>query len=114
MKQILVDRNQSLNDEMKELLQRRLGFALSRFDSRIRKITSVIEDVNGPRGGVDKVCRITVKLDRARDIVICDQDSDLAKCIAHASERVGRAVARAIERSQPTYHRKQSLDAGIA
>ena len=65
MKLSIVDRNRMLSGELRRLLERRLSFALSRFDSRIRKTTVVLEDVNGPRGGMDKSCRIAVVLDRA-------------------------------------------------
>jgi len=104
----IVDRNNTLSNESRELLERRLRFALSRFGSRIRRVTAVIEDVNGPRGGIDKVCRITVKLNRARDVVICDQDSRITECIAHAAERAGRSVGRAIDRSQQSYRVRPS------
>ena len=107
----IIDRNKALSQESKQLLKRRLSFALSRFESKIRRTTAVIEDINGPRGGVDKVCRITVQLDRARDVVVKNQDAELPRCIAHAAERIGRAVARAVERSQDSY-RKRPLDSG--
>jgi putative sigma-54 modulation protein len=105
----IVDRNKELSNESREQLERRLSFALSRFDSRIRQVSVVIEDVNGPRGGIDKLCRIIVKLQRATDVIISDQDSDIAKCIARAADRAGRSVARAIERTQQIY-RPRPLD----
>ena len=95
-----VDRNKMLNREIRELAERRLLFALTRFDSRIAKVELVITDENGPRGGVDKVCRITVRLLRAGDVSITDRDADLARCISRIAERAGRAVSRSIERSQ--------------
>ncbi|MCG8449278.1 MAG: HPF/RaiA family ribosome-associated protein [Pirellulales bacterium] len=107
----VVDRNGMLTDELRELLARRLSYALSRFESRIRRKTVVFDDANGPRGGVDKQCRVTVKLDRTGDVVIREQDADISKCITRAAERIGRAVARAIERAQHTY-RKKPLNAG--
>lgn len=96
----IVDRNGVLSDHLQDLLDRRLRYALSRFESRIYGTTAVIEDVNGPRGGMDKSCRITVSLKRAREVVVGERDADLAKCITRAAERVGRAVGRALERSQ--------------
>lgn len=107
----VVDRNDTLTDELRDLLDRRLHYALSRFDSRIRRTTAVVEDANGPRGGVDKLCRVTVKLNRATDVVIREQDADITKCINRAADRVGRAVARAIERSQHK-QRRRHLDSG--
>ncbi len=104
------DRNDALSEDLRDLLHRRLGFALSRFDSRIRRTSVVVEDVNGPRGGIDKVCRITVTLSGAQNVVISDQDKDLAKCITHAADRVGRAVARSLNRS----HTNRRRTAGFA
>ena len=108
----VVDRNGMLTEEIRELLDRRLSYALSRFESRIRRKTVVIDDVNGPRGGGDKLCRITVKLDRLSDVVINEEDSDISRSITRAAERVGRAVARVMERSQHSY-RKKPLDIGL-
>ncbi len=96
----VVDRNESLSEESRRLLERRLAYALSRFDSRIQQITAVIEDVNGPRGGHDKMCRISVKLAGARDLLIREQDADIDKCITRAADRLGRAAARAVEQSR--------------
>ena len=96
----LVDRTGVLSVELQDLLDRRLRYALSRFESKIQHITAVFEDENGPRGGVDKSCQITVRIKRAREVVVGECDADLAKCISRAAERVGRAVGRALERSQ--------------
>ena len=96
----LIDRNDILTHELRDLLDRRLSYALSRYESRIRRKTVVIEDADSPRGGVDRSCQIKVSLDRAGEIVICEQDTEISKSIIRAAERIGRAVARAIERSQ--------------
>ena len=96
----IVDRDGVLAGPLHEFAQRRLLFALSRFDSKIQRVDLVVADTNGPRGGVDKSCRISVKLRRAKEVTITDQDSNIATCVARAAERAGRAVARAIERTQ--------------
>lgn len=107
----VVDRNKVLTDGLKDLLERRLRFALSRFDPRVRRATVVMEDVNGPRGGIDQLCRITVKLNGASDVVISDQDTKAAKAICRAAERAGRSVSRAIERTQqPTRLRRLAFE----
>lgn len=107
----IVDRNKELSNELREQLKRRLSFTLSRYASRIRRISVVIEDINGLRGGIDKHCRIIVKLQRATDVIISDQDSDIAKCITRATDRTGRSVARAIERTQQI-RRPRPIDIG--
>lgn len=100
MKLSIVDRGGFLSDDLKELTERRLLFALSRFDSRIQGVSVVFSDLNGPRGGIDKSCSITVNLRNISDIIITDQDADAAACVGRAAARVGRSVARAVERTQ--------------
>ena len=94
----VVDRSGKLTADLRHLLDRRLRFALSRFEPRISGLTAVLEDVNGPRGGVDKLCRIIVRLQRGQEVVIRQEDDDLPRCITRAAERAGRAVARSLER----------------
>ena len=107
----ITDRGKLLNDELRQIAERRLLFAFSRFDSRIMQVHLVVNDENGPRGGIDKACRVSVTLHRAADVVVTDKDADMAKCISRAAERAGRAVARAIEKTQ-TFDRSRhaSLD----
>jgi hypothetical protein len=54
--------------------------------------------VNGPRGGIDKRCRVTVQLHGpSRTVVIDDIDADAAIAVDRAADRTARRVARAIE-----------------
>jgi hypothetical protein len=95
----IIDQNDSMNQTTREFAERRLRFALSRFSNKIDLVTVVVRDVNGPRGGVDKFCRITVKMRRLANVRITSQDAAVEPCLARAADRVGRAVARAVERS---------------
>ena len=52
----------AVSEELQTHIERRLRFALGRFDGRIGRVTVRISDVNGPRGGIDKRCRIEVSL----------------------------------------------------
>jgi hypothetical protein len=96
----IIDRGDLLDGSLRQLAERRLLFALSRFDSRIEQVDLVVSDENGPRGGIDKACRLSIVLHRAPQVVISDRDSDLAKCISRVAERAGRAVSRSIEKSR--------------
>jgi hypothetical protein len=93
------DRAELLDSQSRQLVERRLLFALSRFDSRIQQIDLTLNDENGPRGGIDKSCRLLVVLHRAADVVITDRDSDVISCISRVAGRAGRAVSRGIARS---------------
>jgi hypothetical protein len=80
------------------LVRERLEFALGRFSGRVRSLSVRCTDVNGPRGGHDKKCRIHVRLEHpSRTILIEDIDVDPATVIRRAALRTARTVARAID-----------------
>jgi putative sigma-54 modulation protein len=80
------------------LARRRLEFALRRFSGRVRSLSVRLTDINGPRGGVDKKCLIAARLERPRRVVVVeDVDADPAVVVSRATERVARAVSRAVQ-----------------
>ena len=79
-------------------IERRLRFALSRFAGRIEKIMVFLDDHNGPKGGVDKVCRVLVKARGCGMIVAAVADADWINAVDRATTRIGRSVARQIAR----------------
>ena len=87
-----------LDATMREFVERRITFALRPFENRVSRVTVNLDDVNGPRGGVDKQCRILVSLRRASPVKVEDLDFDLASAVGRAADRAGNAVARRIER----------------
>src|SRR5664279_2182551 len=65
-------RNVALTSELRQHIDRRVGQALNRFEQRVGSVRIALTDVNGPKGGPDKVCRLTVVLpgcDRVADRV---------------------------------------------
>ncbi len=83
-------------------IERRLRFALSRFADCIDRVTVRLADLNGPRGGVDKQCRIAVKLRPGGEVVIEDTATGLETAIDRGADRAQRAVARALARRRAT------------
>lgn len=79
-------------------IRRRLGFVLTRHSDRIQRVSVRVGDENGPRGGVDKFCRIQVHLIGAPVAAIEDVGADLYAVIDRAADRAGRAVVKHIER----------------
>jgi hypothetical protein len=75
-------------------------FALRRFVDRIGRVTVWLADVNGPRGGIDRCCRIDVRLRPTESAFAAETASDAYTAIGRASGRVGRAVARRIGRDK--------------
>ncbi len=93
--------NVPLSEAMREHVARRLDFALRRFAHRIERITVRLVDINGPKGGVDKRCRIVVQLSPARKVMVESTDSDAYAAVSQAAIRADETVARAITRRRP-------------
>lgn len=86
------------SDELTRHVERRARFALSRFASRVTALHVTLSDVNGPRGGVDKLCRATAGLDGLASITVTSCDENIRAAVDRAFERLSRSVQRAFER----------------
>jgi len=71
-------------------LTRRVGHA----SGLIERITVRLEDVNGPKGGDDKVCRIKVVISGRPSLVIEKRTGSHATSFARAAAALGTAVTR--------------------
>jgi len=79
-------------------IERRLQFALARFSGHIQRAQVVLEDQNGPRGGLDKSCRIVVRLREGGGVVAEVADVNWEVAVDRATTRVGHTVARRLAR----------------
>ena len=89
-----------LTRALRDHAERRLRSALTRCGDRIRKIAMRLSDVEGPRGGADKSCRLRVVLTGLPDVVVEDTQADLYVAIDRATDRAGRTLVRKIELRQ--------------
>jgi putative sigma-54 modulation protein len=81
--------------------ERRLHFATDRFRENIREIGVALRDVNGPRGGIDKQCKITAKLWRGGSVEIEETRSSFIEAVGRAAKRLRNVLARRIGGKQP-------------
>jgi ribosomal subunit interface protein len=99
-----------LSEDLREHTERRLQFALNWANYDVRTVTVGLSDVNGPRGGNDKRCRIQVSLVGAQDVVIEDSESDLYFAIDRAADRTERTVTRRLGRLREQRHGRVSTE----
>ena len=108
---MLVDiraRHGRISRSLEERLERRLRFALAKFGGRIRRISALLEDINGPRGGEDQRCRIEVSLAPSGSIMAEAIDAEVASAVGRAAERVERRVRDALDRERSAQARMAS------
>jgi ribosome-associated translation inhibitor RaiA len=94
---------------MRAKLTRRLG----KFAESIERVSLRTEDANGPRGGVDRVCRIKVVMRGLPSIVFEKQDAFLNTAVDLALAGVERGVRRALTRRRARPLRR-STRTGVA
>ena len=90
----------ALTDALRAHVERRMASALGWTGARLRKLAVSLSDINGPRGGRDKRCKVQVRLAGGADVVIEDTETDLYAAIDRAANRVDRAVLRRMERQR--------------
>ena len=88
----------SLDEEERAYIRRRLGEKLGKYASSIERVTVRVRDVNGPRGGVDLLCRIKVVLSGLPSVVVEHQAALLQPALTRALTGVERAVRRTLQR----------------
>jgi ribosomal subunit interface protein len=86
---------------LREHIERRLDFAIRRFASRISRVVVRLVDVNGPRGGPDKRCRIIAHLSPTGNVMVEATDADVYAAASQAAIRLDERVARALQRRRP-------------
>jgi putative sigma-54 modulation protein len=85
-----------------------LGSALARFSHRLKQAYLYVEDVNGPRGGIDKQCRCVLHLRRMPPVVIQDQDESMTSLLYRVANRASYALSQKVDRRQQRQQRPRS------
>ncbi|AKF05129.1 HPF/RaiA family ribosome-associated protein [Sandaracinus amylolyticus] len=72
----------------REYVRERLGQKLGKFAPAIERIYVMLEDLNGPKGGVDHECRIQVTLSGLGQVVVKERDPDAIAAFDLAADRM--------------------------
>jgi putative sigma-54 modulation protein len=95
-----------LTEGLREHTERRLQFALSWASNEVRAVRVCLSDLNGPRGGNDKRCRIQIPMVGTPNVVVEDAQADLYVAIDRAADRTERAMARRLGRLHEHRHER--------
>jgi hypothetical protein len=79
-------------------VRRILTSALGRLAHRVRIVRVWLEDVNGPRGGVDNLCRIDIEFRRRGVISVSASASDELAAAAKAARRARELIDRRVKK----------------
>ena len=102
-------RGMESSESLREHAARRVHLHLSRFGQQLSAVVVRIADVNGPKGGLDKRCQVTVRGPRVGSSTLDGMSGDPYSAVDLAVEGVARAVGRALERVRSLRQRGPSL-----
>lgn len=91
-----------LEPASKQDMRERLGRRLRRFAPHITRGSVRFEDLNGPRGGVDTVCRIKLSVTGMDDLVVEARSTEARSAFESASKMSKTALSRAMDRQGRT------------
>jgi hypothetical protein len=98
--QVLFEARDIHADHLRELAEHRTRFVMRRLSWLVPRARIQLSDVNGPRGGLDKQCRVEVKAQGSSSVVITSIARDWRSAIDEALARAARALVRVWRRSQ--------------
>lgn len=93
-------RNMTWSDALAGHVERRVRQGLDRAERRVRHVLVHLVDVNGPRGGEDKKCAVSVRLTTGDEIRVQTQDTCPYRAVDSAVSRVKRNVMDRVKRTR--------------
>ena len=89
----------TISEELEANIRKRLAARLGGFADRIERLTIRFEDVNGPRGGVDVVCRAKVVLSGLPSVVVETRGETDRLAFGLLVTALTRAVRKSLDRA---------------
>jgi hypothetical protein len=87
--------------DMESRARARLGLALESMAPRIERVTVRFEDVNGPRGGLDTLCRIKAVVSGEPSVVVEERGHNPDHAMSRAAPRIERSLRQLFDRRTP-------------
>lgn len=81
-----------LSDALEQFLRRKLAKVERRFGSRLTRIEVYLKDLNGPKGGNDKLCTLEARPASLHALAVEDQASDLYDAIQGAVDKLDKKL----------------------
>jgi hypothetical protein len=88
----------TLDEDDRDYIRRRLGEKFGRYAKSVERVSVRLRDINGPRGGVDLLCRIKVVLSDLPSVVVEQKAAEYRPALTKALASAERAVRRTLQR----------------
>lgn len=86
----------ALTPSLREYLEHRLRFAFARTRKHVARIAVRLRDLNGPGGGRDMMCQISVSIPGRPEVVVREVQEDMVNAIDLALKRAAHRAMRLV------------------
>ncbi|MCA9027120.1 MAG: hypothetical protein KDA86_18065 [Planctomycetaceae bacterium] len=93
---------------IQEFVRERMKRTFSRFANRITRVYVTVADENGSRGGVDKLCRVTVMMPGLGQVTTSGMNENPLVASGQAADRALRMVLTRLKRRKPRRMRRRN------
>lgn len=87
-----------LSSDTRDSIRQMLRGTLSRFAPNITQVSVLVVDENGPRGGVDKACRVNLMMPGLGPVSATAKHEKVMAAVAEAARRARRMVLTKLKR----------------
>ncbi len=105
-------RNIELTDPLREQIERRLEFAFDTFRDHVQDALVYLVDLNGPKGGVDKLAQITVRVSRIGDLAVRETGTTTSAALNRAVRQAEVPAGRSAPRGRNAFPRVDQNSSG--
>lgn len=100
MQLTITDLNVNLSHEGIQRIRQKTRRMFCKVYDHIQTIKVILDDINGPKGGKDKHCRVVVSTKGIPDIVITDNQTSVMTAVNVALARARLTLLRKVKRRQ--------------
>jgi ribosome-associated translation inhibitor RaiA len=87
--------------QLRAYAERRVSFALRRFQEHVRHVRVRLTDLNGPKHGVDARCAVTARLTNGKELFVEATTAWPFRSVTQATGRLSEAIRRISSCNRP-------------
>lgn len=90
-------------------IRSKIEAAFTKYTNKVKSVMLTAKDLNGPKGGIDKQCRVLVRVNGIGEVVATGKHESLSQAISTAIKRAERSVAKRIRKVSKVSSRRRQL-----
>lgn len=89
-----------ITEELRKHIERTFTFTVDAFKEHLDGVSLFLADLNGPRGGADKLCQATAYFRNGKVARIRQTGTGVEAAVKHAADRLKHGISRTLSRTK--------------